>query len=341
MNKNNNNKQIALIDNNILDKSLYVSSKKFWDIKTSTIKEPNGSETILFIATKEFINPATNKLAKQVITSKDRLPNHQDNLILNVLIHMAQKNKKDIVNTTVYEILKNLGWSTGKKYYQIVRESINIWYNLGIEFHNCFYTHENGHITLKSRIITHFEERMEDGKLEIHFQSKIFNLLIKNRFYTSLNIPDYKNLKSAFQRRLYEILIKSFNNKLSFTINWKRLKDKLEDESKYKAKFLEKLNRAIKAINEKTELKISIELIDDLIQFRLKNEEKVILFELLNWLLNHMEEEMVLKIKNTCKLKKNGDGFIMICIDDEIKEYLYNNPKIMKFIKGFRIHKVI
>lgn len=337
---------LAFIDNNILDKAIYISNKSFWILQENYLVKDNKKIKYI-VATKEFINKTSGKNAKQIITAKERLPDHQDATVLYALVHLAQKQKSNIVRTSYYEILKTLEWSTGKKSYEILRKSIRVWLDLEFEFINCFYTHERGHINISGKVISNITEIENPPEIIIEFSRVFLELMTKNRFFTKLKIQEHKSLKGSFQKRLYEILIKSFNNSTSFEIRWNNLKDRLEEDCKYKSEFLRKLERAVSSINRKTDLKVKYEVFQDLILFRVQNKERIYFFQMIDFLENSIEKidltsEDIIEIKNKCYLKPSEDNlFYLVCPDEELKNKLQLNRKFLKILQALKIKALV
>ena len=333
--KKDNNSSIALVDNNILDKSIYINDEKFWQIEEVPVVFKNKT-TKLIKATKTFIN-SQNIQAAQIIEAQDRLPDHKDNAVLFALITLAQEQNSYTVETTYYKIIEHLKWSSGAKIYKLVRDSLKVWHNLKITYENCFYTHESGHINFSSYVITSIEEHEKEGRLIVQFEPRFFNILVKNRFFTGIYLENYAKLSSGFQRRLYEILSKSFNNNLTFEIRWDNLKIKTEDSSKYRSDFIKKVHRAVNAINNKTDLKLKLEVYGDILLFRLQSKEKAKLFSLLWYLETYkskigIDEDFILLFKNKCFLKYNEktNNYYVVCRDSTISETVNNNPYLKK-----------
>lgn len=345
--KKEENLAIALIDNNILDKSIYITDEKFWTIEEVMV--PYLNETVKIIrATKKFFHKQTQQEVYQILEGRGRLPDHKDHAVLVALISLAQEQKSDRLVTSYYKIIDRLRWSKNDKIYSFVRESLNVWHNFKISFQKCFYTHDEGYVTFSTYVITSLEEKTKEGKVIIQFEPRFFETLFKNRFFTSLHVPDYCKLSSGFQRRLYEILSKSFNNRLTFEIGWETLKEKTEDSSKYKSDFLKKLTRAVNSINERTSLKLEFTMKNENILFRVLNEEKVKFFNLVWFLENYKEkyrvdENFVMLFKNKCTLKINEKtkNYILVCADKELKEKILQNESFKNILFQHRIDFII
>lgn len=343
------NYSIALIDNNILDKALYIENKQFWEVEElKLVSEQNKEESIKIIrATKKFLN-SQGKEAAKIIEARDKLPDHKDNTVLFALISIAQEQNSPKIETSYYQILKKLNWYISSKNYNQIRNSLKVWHNLKITYKNCFYTYQTGHINFSSYIITSIEEHESQGKLIIQFEPNFLQILIENKFFTGLNIPNYGKLSSGFQRRLYEILSKSFKNSLTFEIGWKKLQKKIEDTSKYKSEFIRKVKRAIKSINEKTDLKIEFQNFENTLLFRLVSKEKTKFFNII-WYLEstknslNIDNDFILLFKNKCELKQNEnkDSFFLICKDPILKERINENPYLKKALYINKIDFII
>jgi len=333
---------VALVDNNILDKQIYVVNEKYWDIKESIIEDNEGTSKLI-VAVKKIYHVSTNSETKQIIRCRNRLPNHQDNLILLTLLSIAQNQRSFLVKTTYYDILKRVNWSFGKKNYELVEDSLDVLHSLHITYEKNFYSNGN-YINFSTYVISSIYKTNE--VIEIQFEPKFIEMMTQNKYFSFLIVNKYARLKSPFQKRLFDILIKSFHNSLSYKIRWENLKKKLEDNSKYKSDFLKKVKRAIKAINDFTYLKIELEDYNGLLQFWCKNEEKIRYVQFIDYLSRDLNkyginEAILRELELKGYLKKVNDYYILSLRDERLKELIINSKPFLHVLKLFKIVEII
>jgi len=149
-----------------------------------------------------------------------KVPNSFDALVLLYLLKKSQKNKeyKHVIFLTEYEILKACGYSTtGKHLYERVRESLKIWEHIHIEFGGNFYN-GYGYSWAVFGILNHAHYRKDLKKYQIEFNTLWLQTIQDSRFFQLVNFEYYKALKRPVSRRLFEILIKSFEASNNWSI---------------------------------------------------------------------------------------------------------------------------
>ncbi len=187
----------------------------------------------------------------------DRLPDRTDKIVLYYLLYIiipAQDNK---LTMTRYDILKNSLGRISKKDYKRLMDSLNRWGSITIKFEGIFYD-DDGYTTRLFHIIDGYKLDAK-GRLKIYFNEQYLDQLRKTNFFKFINFEEYKRLTKPMSARLYEILIKSFKDRIIWQIGILKLSEKLTLTKKYPSHILEKLIPAINEINIKTELEIKFE----------------------------------------------------------------------------------
>jgi hypothetical protein len=158
-----------------------------------------------------------------------KVPTSFDALVLLYLLKKSQKNKeyKHVIFLTEYEILKACGYSTtGKNLYERVRESLEIWKAINIKFEGNFYN-GYGYSWATFGILDSAVYQKDKKKYRIRFSPEWLQTIQDSRFFQLVNFEYYKALKRPVSRRLFEILIKSFEASNNWSIKLANLGKKL------------------------------------------------------------------------------------------------------------------
>jgi hypothetical protein len=204
------------------------------------------------------------------VTSVKGIPTHLDKVVLYYLLHKLYQESKlnnlEII-TTRYEITKNImapATKPGKNYFTRVMSSIEKWKAIDIKFEGIFF--EGDKYTIRGfSIIDEYELQPDTKLLRIRFNSAYIRQLRETKFYKYIDFNEYKKLTRSVSARLYEILVKTFKERLTWHIDIKNLAEKLTLEKRPKAKdyyasdVLIKLKPAINEINKNTHLKIELD----------------------------------------------------------------------------------
>lgn len=209
----------------------------------------------------------------------DRLPSSEDRVILYYFMKklMASNYSDHVVETTRYQVCKDIWDSQGKRYYDMVVKSLKRYTKLSAEFNNVFY--ENKHYNTK---IFHIIDStvIEDGQLIVTFNKIFVDHMHKSHFYRMINYEEIKKLRSNTAIRLYEYMIKQ---PLPFTIGIVKLGEKLTfpNKERFPSTILRRVNPAVEEINKKTSLKISMAYDQDarICRFTAMRPESLIAFE--------------------------------------------------------------
>lgn len=208
-----------------------------------------GSQQILEITTERGS-------FRLVSGADDRLPSSEDRIILYYFMKklMNKNYEMNVVETTRYQVCKDIWGMQGKCYYDMVYKALKRYTKLSAEFHNVFY--ENKHHKTK---IFHIIEStiIEGGKLTVYFNNIFIQHMRESQFYRMINYEEIRTLKSNTSIRLYEYIIKQ---PLPFNIGILKLGEKLTFSKKdlFPSTILRRIKPAIIEINKKTSLKIEM-----------------------------------------------------------------------------------
>lgn len=213
----------------------------------------------------------TNKLEKGFVwedlqgfiyKSAYKPPAKTDFIVLLALLSQSQKkNWNKELQLTRYELLKNCGFGTtqGTYWYKRLEESFERWMHVVVSFDNTFY---DGKKQTKGQfhIIDDWELNKETKKLHISLSSKWLEHIKNSTYYKMLDFEQIKALRSPLATRLYELLIKTFQTRSTWSCGAKKLAAKIPMNEKYPSDIIPKIKTAVKRINERTELQIQLEV---------------------------------------------------------------------------------
>ena len=207
---------------------------------------------------------------KYEIDSPRGLPTHFDKLILYYLLYkLSEENQFQSLEilTTRYEIAKHIFGGkkiSGKDKFDRIIASLKRWKGLSINFEGLFYEGD-GYTIRGFAIIDEYVFHKTSKKLYIRFNNAYIKQLQETKFYKLIDFEQYKNLSRGISARLYEILIKTFKERDSWSISLQALAEKLTLEKRKKAKayythdVLAQVKPGINEINKKTDLHINFE----------------------------------------------------------------------------------
>lgn len=229
----------------------------------------------------------TNKLViardkgKYEVKSSEGLPTRFDKIVLYYLLqnlfHKDQLKSTEII-TTRYEITRNIFFnkkSIGKVEYDRIMLALKRWKAIFISFEGIFYTGDD-HTIRYFCVIDEVILNAKTKKLYIRFNPSYIKQLQESKFYKLINFEEYKKLTRPVSARLYEILVKSFQETEIWNINSQNLAEKLTLEKRPSAKkyyvndLLTKLRPAINEINKNTDVHI---------EFKYDKQKDVCLFK--------------------------------------------------------------
>jgi hypothetical protein len=205
------------------------------------------------------------------------IPNHTDALFLNYLVGLCEeKGFKVEIHTTEYEILNTCLGNVGGFQYNQLKEALEKWKGVLIEFKGTFYDGEKYQFMVFG--IIDAAEVKENGELYIRFNKEFIEIIKNSQFYKYINFEEYKSLDKPTARRLYELLIKNFYNRNTWKIEIMKLADKMTPQELiayklYPAWIKKRIKSALEEINKKTSLNIEFEIKTN------KKEQKICIFK--------------------------------------------------------------
>ncbi|MBX6424264.1 replication initiator protein A [Thermosulfurimonas sp. F29] len=188
-------------------------------------------------------------------------PTKLDAIFLFYLLYKSQKEGwKEEIELSRYEILKNCGFRSIRPVdYRRLEDSLERWKMVGVRYHGSFYDGKK-YITLSFGIIDTWKLEEESKKLYIRFNREWLTRIKNSTYFKYLDFDKIKALRSPLAVRLYEILIKNFQNREEWRIEVTKLAEKIPMKKKYPSHIITKIKTAINRINEHTDLKINLEV---------------------------------------------------------------------------------
>lgn len=297
-----------------------------------------------------------------------KLPDKIDMLFLFYMLLKSQKlGYKQKMIFSRYEIIKECNVSMDNRSYERLKDSLERWINVTINFEGTFYDGKE-YISIGFHVIDSYEIRKEDGKLEVHFNPKWLLKVKESKFCKYVNFEQYKALKRPISRRLFEILCKSFKGREHWEIDLVKLGEKLsfskrkvysngeEKEVMYHSDVLAKLKPAISEINKLAENENVFRSFEfaptDIfeIDYELKKDNKIIVFKKRkpDWMLKKAgsdeKEEIEADLESLFKISKSNSKGAKLAIKEAFKEngfeyvkwnILYSNRKATKNYSAF------
>ncbi len=194
------------------------------------------------------------------ITSPRKPPTRLDILFLYYLLWLSQQNDwKETIVVSHNEILKNTGVDTGGKHRKRLRESLNRWSSILLNFEGTFYDGVK-YKSFTFHIIDSWKQREEDNLLRIRFSPEWLLQIQNSTFFERIDIASLSKLKSSLATRLYEVLSKSFHGRSVWKIDAKKLALKIPMEEKYPSSIERKIRPALRKIQERTDLNVELEI---------------------------------------------------------------------------------
>jgi hypothetical protein len=201
-----------------------------------------------------------------------RVPTDTDYPILMYFVLMSQNNGWcDTVKTTIYDVLKSCNMGTSGRDYLRLKESLKRWKSVTVDFKGTFYDRKN-YKTLHFNMIDSWRITSE-SVLEVRLSKEWLLVLENSSFVNYLNFNNLLRLKSALSMRLYELLLNHIVRQKKWIICNDKLAPKLTLKSSSPSIMIPKMKNAVKEINEKTDMEISLKI------QRLKRGEAKFFFE--------------------------------------------------------------
>ena len=188
-------------------------------------------------------------------------PNKVDMIYLYYILVECQNNNFDRnLTLTKYQILNGCGNNSGKKDRLRLEESLSKWTSVLITFKGSFYGNKE-YETMDFGIINQWDIQKDDKKIRIQLNDRWIEKIKQSHFFKYISFTQMKTLKSPLALRLYEILIKTFYKRREWEIDIHKLAEKIPMKQEYVSDIIIKVKPAIKRINDKTDLKIKLEVI--------------------------------------------------------------------------------
>jgi len=187
-----------------------------------------------------------------------KMPTKTDVIFLYYLMLRSQQaGWKDELTLTQREILGGCGISPGKRDADRLKDSLERWKMVGIQFSGTFYNGKE-YQTMSFGVIDEWDLEKGTGHLNIRFAPKWLEWIKNSDYFRYIDFRQMKSLGSPLATRLYEILIKSFQGRNEWSIDTLKLATKIPMKQKYVADILPKIVKAVDIINAKTDLNITI-----------------------------------------------------------------------------------
>lgn len=235
-----NEKQTFKEDINFLEWPTWVVKEKTKS-KQIIIEKPNGRY--------ELISPLG-------------LPTHFDRLILYSLLYSLEADSLE-VKTSRYKIAKHIDRKiTASHQYTRILNSLKKWQSLSINFSGIFYEGDK-HTMRFFSIIDDVIFTEETKELYIKFNQQYIKQIRESKFYKYIDFSIYKKLSTSAGARLYEVLVKNFKDRDTWSIKFHNIAEKLTLEKRtgnsnyFPSDVIAILKSALHEINCKTELKIN------------------------------------------------------------------------------------
>jgi len=174
-----------------------------------------------------------------------------------LLLKCQQADWKEEIELTRYEVLETCGLNKGVKNYNRLKNSLNRWNMVGLEFQGIFYDGVEYQI-MQFGIIDDWDIEKHTKRLRVRFNPKWLLCIKQSQFFQLIKFEDIKNLNSSLALRLYEILIKAFRSRDTWQIDALKLAAKIPMAQKYSSHILPKIRIALAQIKNHTSLKISM-----------------------------------------------------------------------------------
>ena len=211
-----------------------------------------------------------NNIIRTVINNKKELSTNSLK-IYNFIYLQFQYHRKEIQESGEFSInfkhtlLKNTLQINTESYYSIVENALDQLMDTTVTIKN--FTNDKGDLVLKhnTKLITHWDDHINksDNKTKVYnigINKTLFLEMIKqSKGFTELDMINISSLSSGNHIRLYEF-VKSYQNMKKMPWHTQEeLNDLFMTDLKHLSKLEEILNRAIKAINKKTDIDITYE----------------------------------------------------------------------------------
>ncbi len=190
-----------------------------------------------------------------------KVPTKLDIIYLMYLLYRSQQEGwKEEIELSRYEVLRSCGYSSCRPAdYERLEDSLERWKMVGIKFQGTFYDGKK-YIALSFGVIDTWKIDERTKRLRIRFNKEWLTRIKNSSYFKYLNFDQIRALRSPLAMRLYEILIKSFQNRDEWTIEAKKLAQKIPMKERAVAHIIPKIKAAVNRINAKSNLKVSLHI---------------------------------------------------------------------------------
>jgi len=188
-----------------------------------------------------------------------KVPTKLDIIYLMYLLYRSQQEGwQEEIELSRYEILKACGYASCRPAdYERLEDSLERWKMVGVKFHGTFYDGKK-YIALSFGVIDTWKIDEQTKKLRIRFNREWLTRIKNSSYFKYLNFDQIRSLRSPLAMRLYEILVKSFQSRDEWTIDAKKLAQKIPMKEKAAAHIIPKIKAAINRINTNSAFKVSL-----------------------------------------------------------------------------------
>lgn len=179
--------------------------------------------------------------------------------LLFLLMRSQQEGWREEMTLSQREILRGCGINPGKSWSERLKDSLERWTNTTVKFAGTFYDGKE-YLTMNFNIIEAWKIEKRTKKLTIRFSPEWLTRIKESNFFKLINFEQLKSLRSPLAVRLYELLIKTFQGRNSWSIDATKLAQKIPLKEKHPAHIIPKIEAAINRINKKTSLKIELKV---------------------------------------------------------------------------------
>ncbi len=188
-----------------------------------------------------------------------KVPTKLDIIYLMYLLYRSQQEGwQEEIELSRYEILKSCGYASCRPAdYERLEDSLERWKMVGVKFQGTFYDGKR-YIALSFGVIDTWKIDEQTKKLRIRFNREWLTRIKNSSYFKYLNFDQIRSLRSPLAMRLYEILVKSFQSREEWTIDAKKLAQKIPMKEKSAAHIIPKIKAAINRINTNSAFKVAL-----------------------------------------------------------------------------------
>ncbi len=188
-----------------------------------------------------------------------KVPTKLDIIYLMYLLYRSQQEGwKEEIELSRYEILKSCGYiSCRPADYERLEDSLERWKMVGIKFQGTFYDGKK-YIALSFGVIDTWKIDERTKRLRIRFNREWLTRIKNSSYFKYLNFDQIRALRSPLAMRLYEILVKSFQTRQEWSIEAKKLAQKIPMKERAVAHIIPKIKAAVNRINGNTAFKVAL-----------------------------------------------------------------------------------